>query len=42
MNRLSFAEHLDPAEMQPIIDAGARYGFLPKTFPAGDLFLSRA
>jgi NitT/TauT family transport system substrate-binding protein len=41
MNRLTFADRLDAGAMQPIIDASARYGFLPKTFPAGELFLGR-
>jgi NitT/TauT family transport system substrate-binding protein len=29
---------LDPALIQPIVDASAHYGFLPKGFPAANLF----
>jgi NitT/TauT family transport system substrate-binding protein len=38
MNRVAFAEALDPATMQPVIDATAHYHFLPKTFPITELF----
>jgi NitT/TauT family transport system substrate-binding protein len=38
LHRMEFAEHLDPALIQPIIDASARYGFLPQRFPASNLF----
>jgi ABC-type nitrate/sulfonate/bicarbonate transport system substrate-binding protein len=38
LNRMTYAERLDPALIQPIIDASARYGFLPERFPATDLF----
>jgi NitT/TauT family transport system substrate-binding protein len=38
LTRVEYAEHLDPALIQPIIDACARYGFLPRRFPASDLF----
>jgi len=34
MTRLEFAEGLDVQLIQPIIDASARYGFLPQSFPA--------
>ena len=37
MNRLTFAEQLDTKRIQPIIDASAKYGFLPKAFPAAEL-----
>jgi NitT/TauT family transport system substrate-binding protein len=40
MTRLEFAERLDPQLIQPIIDASARYGFLPQTFPAASLLVS--
>jgi hypothetical protein len=29
-------ERLDPSLMQPIIPVAARYGIIPKSFPAGD------
>ena len=39
MNRQTFSEgKLEPAIVQPIIDASARYGFLPRAFPAAELF----
>jgi len=37
MTRLQFADRLDPQLIQPIIDASARYGFLPQAFPAASL-----
>jgi ABC-type nitrate/sulfonate/bicarbonate transport system substrate-binding protein len=37
ITRLQFAEWLDPQLIQPIIDASARYGFLPQSFPASAL-----
>jgi NitT/TauT family transport system substrate-binding protein len=38
-NRQQFADgKLDPRLIQPIIDASARYGFLPQQFAAADLF----
>jgi NitT/TauT family transport system substrate-binding protein len=37
MKRVQFAEKIDPAEMQPLIDAAARYGSLKKAFPAAEL-----
>ena len=38
-NRQVFADgKLDPRLIQPIIDASARYGFLPQGFAAGQLF----
>jgi NitT/TauT family transport system substrate-binding protein len=38
LTRPTYAEHLDPALFQPAIDAAARYGFIPRRFPATDLF----
>jgi NitT/TauT family transport system substrate-binding protein len=39
MNRQMFSDgKLDPAMIQPIIDASARYGFLTRAFPAAELF----
>lgn len=38
LTRMEYAEHLDPALIQPIIDASARYGFLPQRFSASALF----
>ncbi len=37
MGRPVLGEHLDPALIQPIIDASARYGFLPHAFPAAEM-----
>jgi NitT/TauT family transport system substrate-binding protein len=43
MHRQVFAEtKLDPAIIQPIIDASAHYGFLPRDFPAAELFAPNA
>lgn len=39
MHRLRYAEELSPELMQPIIDASARYGFIPNSFPAQEMFL---
>lgn len=38
LTRMEYADHLDAALIQPIIDASARYGFLPQAFPAASLF----
>lgn len=38
MGRATYGETLDPALIQPIVDASFRYGFLPRSFPAGELF----
>jgi len=35
--RVLFARTLDPAAMQPVLDASAKYGLLKATFPATDL-----
>ena len=40
MTRLEFADRLDPRLIQPIIDASARYGFLPQSFPAASLLVA--
>jgi NitT/TauT family transport system substrate-binding protein len=37
LNRVHFGERIDPAAIQPIIDASARYHFLPHGFAAGEL-----
>lgn len=42
MNHNIYGTTLDPALFQPTIDASAKYGFLPRTFPATDLFAPRA
>ncbi len=38
MNRVVFAETLDPATIQPVIDATAQYKFIPNTFNVADMF----
>jgi ABC-type nitrate/sulfonate/bicarbonate transport system substrate-binding protein len=38
MTRPTAATTIDPTQLQPLIDAGARYGFIPKSFPARELF----
>jgi len=40
MNRVVFAESLDAATIQPVIDATAQYKFLPKTFNVAEMFWS--
>jgi len=37
MRRVPFAETADPAQIQPVIDAAARYGVLKAPFPASEL-----
>jgi NitT/TauT family transport system substrate-binding protein len=37
MTRATFAERLDPALFQPIINAGAKYKFFAKSFPASEI-----
>ena len=32
-----FQDRLEPAQMQPVIDAAARYGVIAKAFPAGEI-----
>ena len=38
MQRVTYAEDRALAQIQPVIDASAKYGFLSRTFPAADLF----
>lgn len=38
MNRVVFATSNDPKLIQPVIDVSAKYGFLPRSFPAQELF----
>ena len=42
MHRVVYAESLDVATIQPVIDATAQYKFLPKTFNVADMFWSQA
>ena len=37
MSRVTYAEKLDPAQVQPFINAGAKYGMLKAPFPATEL-----
>ncbi len=39
MRRVPFAEKSEPAQIQPVIDAAAKYGVLKATFPASELLL---
>ena len=41
MHRVVYAESLDAATIQPVIDATAEYKFMPKTFNATDMFWSQ-
>jgi ABC-type nitrate/sulfonate/bicarbonate transport system substrate-binding protein len=38
MRRIVYVDKLTPAQVQPLIDASAKYGVTEKTFPASDLF----
>jgi NitT/TauT family transport system substrate-binding protein len=38
MRRITYVNRLVPAQVQPLIDASAKYGVTDKTFPATDLF----
>ncbi|HXP92824.1 MAG TPA: ABC transporter substrate-binding protein [Candidatus Binatia bacterium] len=38
MARVGYAERLAPSQIQPLIDAAARYGTIKASFPASDLF----
>ena len=38
MTRAAFVTTLDPALVQPLIDDAARYGAIPKSFNAAELF----
>lgn len=40
--RMRYAESNDPALVQPVIDMMARYGILPRAFPATELFSAAA
>jgi NitT/TauT family transport system substrate-binding protein len=42
MNHVLFATALDPAVIQPVIDVSARYGYIPRSFPAAELFPPRS
>jgi len=37
MNRVDGATALDPKEIQPLIDAAAKYHLIPAAFPATDM-----
>ncbi|HXF33176.1 MAG TPA: ABC transporter substrate-binding protein [Candidatus Acidoferrales bacterium] len=37
MARVGYAERLTPSQIQPLIDAAARYGTIKNSFPAADL-----
>jgi NitT/TauT family transport system substrate-binding protein len=37
MERAYYGERLDPALLQPVIDATAKYGVIPKSFPASEI-----
>jgi NitT/TauT family transport system substrate-binding protein len=37
MHRGRFAERFDPAYVQPVIDAAAKYGAIPASFPASEI-----
>jgi NitT/TauT family transport system substrate-binding protein len=40
MGPLSLGESLDPAQIQPIIDAEAKFGYLPHAFPASEMIVN--
>jgi ABC-type nitrate/sulfonate/bicarbonate transport system substrate-binding protein len=42
MARVVFADKLDPADIQPLIDVAVRYGAIKQRFPATELFSSGA
>jgi NitT/TauT family transport system substrate-binding protein len=42
MARTTSGTSLDPTLLQPLIDAAAKYAFIPRAFPAHDLFWSGA
>jgi hypothetical protein len=37
MVRSYYGEKLDPALLQPVVDAAAKYGAIAKSFPAADV-----
>jgi NitT/TauT family transport system substrate-binding protein len=38
MRRIAYVDRLVPAQVQPLIDASAKYGIIEKSFPATELF----
>jgi NitT/TauT family transport system substrate-binding protein len=40
MERSYFGDRLTPGLLQPLIDAGVKYGAIPKTFPAAEIIFS--
>lgn len=42
MNRVTSATSLNASEIQPAIDAAAKYRFIPSAFPASDFFIAGA
>jgi len=40
MGRLFLGERIDTSEIQPTIDASAKYGFLPRAFPAAAMIVN--
>jgi len=42
MHRTTNPTVLDPALIQPLIDAAAKYGILPRSFPAREILWSGA
>lgn len=38
MTRINVSTSLDPSQIQPVIDAAAKYHMIPRTFPAKELF----
>jgi NitT/TauT family transport system substrate-binding protein len=42
MKRTIFAEKLEAANVQPLIDGSAKYGIISKTFPASDIIAPEA
>lgn len=41
-NRIVFGEHLVTGEIQPEIDVAAKYGLIPRAFPAAEMFAQPA
>jgi NitT/TauT family transport system substrate-binding protein len=42
MVRSQYAERFDPSEIQPEIDLAVRYGAIPSSFPAGNMFYANS
>jgi hypothetical protein len=38
MRRITYVDRLVPAQVQPLIDASAKYGIIERPFPALELF----